>query len=134
MQGPKTEKPALAEASNRFQKMISGRGSSFQEIANTSAPQVTQTIHAQLLGVGICWACGITARAKAPVLALCRLLLKAGHDPESPLEVWRGDVLCLRAQSVGQAAQLTVDESRVRFARWKPFSTAAISPQIAREG
>ena len=49
---------------------------------------------------------GITAKSSAPVLSLCRKLLKAGHDPATPLEAWRGSVLCLRVRSIGEAARL----------------------------
>jgi hypothetical protein len=51
---------------------------------------------------------GTIARGPAPVLALCQLLVKAGHDPVTPLEAWRGDVLCLRIGSIGAAARLRV--------------------------
>jgi hypothetical protein len=30
-------------------------------------------------------ACGIVAKEGSPVLALCRMLLDAGHDPASPM-------------------------------------------------
>ena len=93
--------------------------------------QAAATIRAELTGAGSCKACGITARSNTPVLKLCRLLVAAGEDPASPLEAWRGGVLCITVCSIGQGAQLTVDESRVRFARWKPFSSAAVSPLIA---
>ena len=38
-------------------------------------------IRAELTGSNLCSALGITARAAAPVLALCRQLVAAGHDP-----------------------------------------------------
>ena len=40
------------------------------------------------------------------MLALCRQLIAAGHDPRLPLEAWRGLVPCLRVRSIGEAAQL----------------------------
>jgi hypothetical protein len=58
----------------------------------------------------------------APVLALCRKLIEAGHDPATPLEAWRGAILCLRIRSIGEGAQLTVQDSktgRPRFLRWR---------------
>jgi len=51
-----------------------------------------------------CSALGITAKADAPVLALCRKLVDAGHDPATPLEVYRGDTLALRVKSIGLGA------------------------------
>jgi hypothetical protein len=47
------------------------------------------TIRAEIIGT-ICTALGITAHGSAPVLALCRKLVEAGHDPATPLEAWRG--------------------------------------------
>jgi hypothetical protein len=38
-----------------------------------------------------CSALGITARGHARVLALCQLLIEAGHDPNRPLLAYRGD-------------------------------------------
>ena len=43
---------------------------------------------------------GITARGSAPVLALCRALMKAEIDPATPLEALaQGEILCLRISS-----------------------------------
>src|SRR5262249_35177498 len=61
-------------------------------------------IRAQLAS-DICTALGITAKADAPVLALCRKLVDAGHDPATPLEVYRGDMLALRVKPSGRGAQ-----------------------------
>jgi hypothetical protein len=90
-----------------------------KKLSNTS----TQTaICAELIGSDCCSALGITARSKAPVLALCRSLIKAGQDPIRPLHAYRGDVLCLRVRSIGQAAQLTAEDDRhgrPRLRRWR---------------
>src|SRR5262245_43967089 len=56
----------------------------------------TAVIVAELIGDDTCTALGITARTPT---GLCRKLLDAGHDPATPLEAWRGDVLCLRLRS-----------------------------------
>jgi hypothetical protein len=48
-------------------------------------------------------AAGITVQADAPVLALCRRLLAAGHDPATALEAYRGSNLCLRLRSIGES-------------------------------
>jgi hypothetical protein len=73
-------------------------------------------IHAELTGTDSCSALGITVSAGAPVLALCRKLIKDGYDPSMPLEAWRGSTLCLRVRSIGEAAKLDVDGS-TRFCR-----------------
>ena len=57
-------------------------------------PQVpAQAIRAELRGSNEASALGLTLRSHAPVLALCRLLITAGHDPATPLEAYRADTL-----------------------------------------
>jgi hypothetical protein len=67
-----------------------------------------RAIRAQLVG-NTCTALGITTKSDAPVLALCRKLVEAGHNPSMPLEVYRGDALALRVKSIGQGARLEVN-------------------------
>jgi hypothetical protein len=62
-------------------------------------------IRAEIKGENTCTALGITARAEAPVLKLCRLLVAAGHDPCLALHAYRGDVLCLKVSSIGEGAR-----------------------------
>jgi hypothetical protein len=57
-----------------------------------------------------------------PILTYCRKLMKEGIDPETVLEVYRGEVLAIRA-IVGKAAKLTIDQDTTRFVLYKPFST-----------
>jgi hypothetical protein len=80
-------------------------------------------IHATLKGSNCCQGQGITARGCAPVLDLCRALVKAGHDPRRPLHAYCGDVLALKVRSIGEGARLTVREDRAgpRFVAWEPF-------------
>jgi hypothetical protein len=66
-------------------------------------------IRAELAWSDTATALGIVARSSSPVLALCRKLLEAGHGPTTPLEAWRGGVLCLRVRSIGAAALLETD-------------------------
>ena len=74
-------------------------------------------IDAELSKDDICSALGITVQAPSPVLALCRKLVALGHDPSTPLDAWRGDVLCLRIRSIGEAAGLEVSPHSVGFVR-----------------
>ena len=82
---------------------------------------LTTTVTAILYGA-ICNGGGITVTGRTPVLALCRALLADGHDPATPMQVYRDDVLTLRIRSIGAAAALTVRETTrdgcPRFARW----------------
>jgi len=96
-------------------------------------PGQARVIRAEIHGDDRCAAEGITVVAGAPVLGICRKLIEARHDPETPLEAWRGDVLALRVRSIGDGAALTVDEHNgTRLAKWKPFCRSAVSPRIAR--
>lgn len=71
------------------------------------------------------------AARHAPVLALCRALIEAGHDPSTPLEAYRGTTLCLKVRSIGEGARLTVEDSengRPRFVRHRPRTSGAAPP------
>jgi hypothetical protein len=81
----------------------------------------TQTvIRAELIGSDRCSALGVNEHSPAPVLALCRLLVEAGHDPVTPLEVWRGWTLCLRIRRIGEAAELEPSPRGAGFVRGRP--------------
>jgi hypothetical protein len=90
---------------------------------NHVSPGAQIPIRATLVGSNCCEALGITARGYAPVLDLCRALVKADHDPRRPLHAYRGDVLALKVRSIGEGARLTVREDRAgpRFVAWEPF-------------
>lgn len=90
-------------------------------------------IIAELIGSDIARACGITAQGNSPVLKLCRKLVGAGHDPATPLDCWRGDVLCLRIRSIGEAAELEPNSKTTSFValRRRAVRTApSIAPQF----
>jgi hypothetical protein len=70
------------------------------------------SIRATLIGSDRCEAEGIVAHAYAPACAVCRKLVEAGYDPRTPLVAWRGEVLCLHIRTIGEGAQLTVEDDR----------------------
>jgi len=73
-------------------------------------------IRAQLAG-DICTALGITTKSDSPVLALCRKMVDVGHDPATPLEVYRGETLALQVKSIGLGARMQVNgNTRLVFA------------------
>jgi len=84
---------------------------------NLTNASIQTAIHAELIDSDRCCALGMTARSTAPVLALCRLLVEAGHDPETPLQAWRGPTLCLRIHRIGEAAQLEPSPRGAGFVR-----------------
>src|SRR5262245_5785708 len=89
-----------------------------------------QAIFAELIGSDRCSARGMTARGVTSILKLCRQLIEAGHDPATPLEVWRGRTLCLRIRRIGEAAQLEPSPRGAGFVRGGPpvAQTARILP------
>jgi hypothetical protein len=85
-----------------------------------------------LVGERACTALGITAHGNAPALALCRRLIAIGHHPESALQAYRGDVLCLTVRSLGAGAGLTVDESKGRVVLYDPVCSGDVAARIVR--
>jgi hypothetical protein len=91
-------------------------------------------IHAEIFGDDTATACGLTVKATAPILALCRALIAAGVDPATPLEAWRGPVLALKVRSIGEAARLETDGigfKRRRAAAFASFIEPCL-PTLAR--
>jgi hypothetical protein len=82
-------------------------------------------IHAELIGSDTAIALGITVSAYAPVLELCRRLIEAGVDPATRLDAYRGQTLCLRVRSVGEAAGLEVNTKGTGFACLRSVSRAS---------
>jgi hypothetical protein len=80
-------------------------------------------LRAELIGSNQVTAAGITVSGRnAPALALCRALIAAGHDPATPLEVYRATTLCLRVSSIAEGAKLTVKDGpdgKPRFATFR---------------
>ena len=91
------------------------RVASIESVDTSDKPTPQAAIRAELIADDSCSALGMTVRGPAPVLALCRLLVEAGHDPATPLEAWRGDVGCLRIRSIGAAAALRIGTHGVGF-------------------
>jgi hypothetical protein len=89
----------------------------------------------QFEGDDTCRTADFEVRGYAPALDMCRRLLAEGFDPATPLEVYRGDVLCLRISSIGYGAGLCVRDSligRPMFAR-RPRRLCAEPEGAARE-
>src|SRR5262249_39666935 len=76
-------KPAAIGA-RRASNVVNDWHVSGSEVSTSQAAKEERT-RAELRGDDICDACGITVRSSAPVLALCRKLIEAGHDPPGPL-------------------------------------------------
>jgi|SRR6516162_6256626 len=88
-------------------------------------------IVATLVGSDTAIGAGLAAHAGAPVLALCRKLIAAGHDPATPLEAYGGATLGLRVKSIGQAAQLRLGVSPSGVPIFKRQETCPAGSPIA---
>jgi hypothetical protein len=91
----------------------------------SDSPKQPAPIRAALIGSDRCEAGGISVCAAAPVLALCRKLVSAGHDPRRPLHAYRGNVLALRVGSISEGAQLAIAGDGVGFRRRKELAAAS---------
>lgn len=90
-------------------------------------------ISCTLIGSNTAQAADIVARGHSPVFDLCRKLVAAGHDPASPMECYRGDMLCLRIRTIGEGAKLTIRETATdgpRVVRWKAFPSRAVKAPV----
>jgi hypothetical protein len=68
---------------------------------NADTCKAAEVVRAEITGEDRCKAGGIAACSRTPVLALCRALVAAGHDPGAALKAYRGEVLCLTVRSIG---------------------------------
>lgn len=96
---------------------------------------LTNTIVAQLSGANQAEARGLVGRGAAPILALCRALVAAGHDPESPLRAFRRGTLAITIRTIAAGAALAVAEDRFgcpRFRAWKALLGGVAAAPIAR--
>jgi len=104
-------------------------------VPQTSKGTETQqsTIRAEISGSDSCTALGITARGDAPVLKLRQLLVEAGYDPSTSLHAYRNDVLCLKARTIGEGAQLRTATHGVGFEPLRertPLQNSAPTPPV----
>jgi hypothetical protein len=98
--------------------------------ANDLVTQISP-VRAEIIGSDTATALGISVKAYAPVLELCRALISAGIDPSAPLEAYRGAILCLRVRTIGEGARVTVrtaGNGSPIFALEGPVGGAGASP------
>jgi hypothetical protein len=86
-------------------------------------------IIAEIYGIDRASALGIEVHAPAPVLALCRKLVAAGHDPAEPLEAYRGNILCLKVRTIGEGARLVINAKGTGF-RFEGVSAVDRAPLV----
>jgi len=93
-------------------------------------------IRAELIGSETATAEGVTVTGSSPVLLLCRQLIRAGHDPAMPMQVFRGDALAVIVRNIDEAARLEVNHHGTGFiARREGGAAPPIAPKApARTG
>jgi hypothetical protein len=97
-------------------------------------PKNTQPVRADLLGSDQCSAEDFDARGAAPVLILCRGLIRAGLDPDRAMEVYRGATLALTVRSIGKGACLEVNGAGTGVKTYRQRRRAASQAQKSRPG
>jgi hypothetical protein len=74
---------------------------------------MNNTIRAELSSDTYATALALTVRSPSPVLALCRKLIEVStYAPDTPLDAYRGNTLCISVSGIGEAAELTVTSAR----------------------
>ena len=96
-----------------------------------SPKQAPAPVHAELIGSSTATALGITGRGNTPILDLCRRLIAAGHDPDQPLEAFRGDVLCLIVRTIAEGAALEINGDGTGF---RPRRQPGAAPPMRQNG
>ena len=93
---------------------------------------LAQIVRAEIIGDQAI-ALGHSASGYAPVCQLARELIRAGFDPELPIEAFRDGVLALRCRS--RAAGLTVEncsDGRPRFRAYVPSPGSEVRSPVAK--
>jgi hypothetical protein len=122
-------RPEMARASRTKAMRTPGKLTSLAAGSATPECKSFQVIRAELVGDDSCSALGVTARGLSPLLSLCRLLVERGHDPDRPLEAWRGETLCLHIRSIGEAAELELNGRATGFVKRR--QSVGIGPPVA---
>jgi hypothetical protein len=119
-----TPAPVVSSGGCRSFQQKNGAANTTPACHDARPSPATQALRAIIIGSNQAEANGVTARGHAPVLALCRALIEAGHDPNTSIEAYRGATLCLKVRSIGEGARLTVKETtrdgKPRFVTFHP--------------
>lgn len=84
---------------------------------------VDNTIKIQMTDV---WDSPKEPENNSPVLDYCRKLIKEEVDPNTRLEVYRGEMLALVINNIGEGAEWTIKENNKvgpKFVKYRPFPT-----------
>jgi hypothetical protein len=82
-------------------------------ICQVSNLRMSNAILAHLSSDTIVTALGLTVTSGIPVLALCGKLVESStYASSTPLNAYRGDTLCLKVRSIGEAAKLEISASK----------------------
>jgi hypothetical protein len=85
------------------------------------------TLRVDLYGDDICECGDITVIAgNEPILQMCRRLIDAGFDPDTPLRCYRNNALALNVRAIGEAACLTINSRGNGFVRLSPARAGSL--------
>jgi hypothetical protein len=79
-------------------------------MCKTIRAQLSSDTYATAVGITLNGTCShLTVRSPSPVLALCRKLIEVStYAPETSLDAYRGNTLCISVSGIGEGAGLTV--------------------------
>jgi hypothetical protein len=100
-------------------------------------------VRVELVGSNCATALGVEAHGPSPVLALCRALVEAGHDPTTPLHAYRGSqtyrmasanktILNFAAAAAKRAARIAVTIGQNRRQPWPMSFSTTISTRLPK--
>lgn len=76
---------------------------------------------------------GKEPKNNSPMSKYCRKLVAEGVDPKTPLEVYRGDILCLSTKAIGECAKWKIREDEYIgpiFVKYRPFPVDRMRPKV----
>jgi hypothetical protein len=92
--------------------MLASKITGIEELPNCAV--LTSKQVAALLNISSMTLWELTHRGEGPPrIRLCRRLIEVStYAPETPLTAYRGDTLCLKVRSIGEAAKLEISPSK----------------------
>ena len=90
-------------------------GRIIEQLHTSFAHTTPEIIHATLVGNDTCQVGSVTVHSTTPIIAMCCELIKAGVNPATPLDAYRGATLCLAVRAIGEAAKLEINSKGTAF-------------------
>lgn len=97
---------------------------------------MTDELHCDILANDTVRYGGRTVKSDAPILDLCRALIRGGVDPDTPLVAMRDGRPAVIVRSIGNGARFTVRDGisgKPKFVRWRPFDRSRFTEAADEE-